>query len=105
MTNYYTKCSNPKGLEHNFKLQTMKDYITAQWARETSKAVLGEKVQKQINTCLESIELAVKRNQNYCDVGIYADPLTIQELNKRGFETKVVDGYDPRESGYLNIKW
>jgi len=83
----------------------MRENITAQWARDTSRAVLGEKVQNQINTCLDSIELAVKRNENYCDVAIYPEPLTVKELNKRGFETKMINGFDQRHGSYFNIKW
>jgi hypothetical protein len=82
----------------------MKENITADWARKTAETILGEKVEKQIKLCLESIEMSVKRNQFSCDVSCYPDDLTIKELNKRGFKTKYVDG-DFRDGGYLKISW
>jgi hypothetical protein len=77
--------------------------INAQWARETATKVLGDKVKKQIEQCENSITQAVKSNSMSCDVGIYADDLTILELTKRGFTCKKVTGHDQRDDDYLTI--
>jgi hypothetical protein len=81
----------------------MKEEITAEWAKKTAESVLGEKVNKQLEVCLDAIERAVKGNQMGCSVGIYADALVVKELNKRGFSVKQHD--DQREGSYLNISW
>ncbi len=81
----------------------MKEGITADWARKTAESVLGEKINKQIEVCLDAIERAVKANQMACSVGIYADALVVKELNKRGF--KVEQSNDQREGSYLTISW
>ena len=81
----------------------MKEEITAEWARKTSENILGEKVNKQLEVCLDAIERAVKANQMACSVGISADALVVKELNKRGFTVK--QSSDQREGSYLNISW
>ena len=81
----------------------MKEQITAEWARKTSENILGEKVNKQLETCLDAIERAVKANQMGCSIGIYADALVVKELNKRGF--KVEQSNDQRDGSYLTISW
>lgn len=81
----------------------MRQEITAEWARKTSESILGEKVNKQIETCLNAIENAVKQNKMSCSVGIYADALVIKDLNKRGFSVKQYD--DQRDGSYLTISW
>ena len=81
----------------------MKEEITAEWARKTAESILGEKVQKQIEVCLNAIQRAVKANQMACSVGIYADALVVKDLNKRGF--KVEQSSDQREGSYLTISW
>lgn len=81
----------------------MREEITAEWARKTSESILGEKVHKQIETCLNAIENAVKQNKMSCSVGIYADALVINVLNKRGFSVKQYD--DQRDGSYLTISW
>lgn len=81
----------------------MKEEITAEWARKTAESILGEKVQKQIEVCLDAIQRAVKANQMACSVGIYADALVVKDLNKRGF--KVEQSSDQREGSYLTISW
>jgi len=81
----------------------MRDEITAAWARQTSESILGEKIHKQIEICLNAIERAVKENKMACSVGIYADALVIKEMNKRGFTVKQYD--DQRDGSYLNISW
>lgn len=81
----------------------MKEGVTADWARKTAESVLGEKINKQIEVCLDAIERAVKANQMACSVGIYADTLVIKELNKRGF--KVQQYNDQRDGSYLTISW
>jgi len=81
----------------------MRQEITAEWARKTSESILGEKVNKQIEACLNAIENAVKQNKMSCSVGIYADALVIKDLNKRGFSVKQYD--DQRDGSYLTISW
>ena len=81
----------------------MREEITAEWAKKTAETILGEKVNKQIEVCLNAIERAVKANQMACSVGIYADALVIKELNKRGFTVK--QSSDQKEGSYLNISW
>jgi hypothetical protein len=77
--------------------------VTAKWARETATAILGEKVQEQINRCLNSVRGAVSRNEMSISINVYADNLTIQELSKRGFKVKQED--DQRDGPYLIISW
>ncbi len=81
----------------------MREEITAEWARKTSESVLGEKINKQLETCLDAISRAVKANQMACSVGIYADALVVKDLNKRGFE--VEQSNDQRDGSYLTISW
>jgi len=81
----------------------MRQEITAEWARKTSESILGEKVNKQIETCLNAIENAVKQNKMFCSVGIYADALVIKDLKKRGFTVKQYD--NQRDGSYLTISW
>jgi hypothetical protein len=81
----------------------MREEITAEWARKTSESVLGEKINKQLETCLDAISRAVKANQMACSVGIYADALVVKDLNKRGF--KVEQSNDQRDGSYLTISW
>ncbi|TXG80036.1 MAG: hypothetical protein E6R13_08855 [Spirochaetes bacterium] len=81
----------------------MREEITAEWARKTSESILGEKVNKQIEACLNAIENSVKQNKMSCSVGIYADALVIKDLNKRGFSVKQYD--DQRDGSYLTISW
>ena len=84
----------------------MKENINSDWARKTAQTIVGEKIEKQIKLCLEAIEMSVNRNQFDCDVsfGCEPDPLTIKELNKRGFKTKYIYG-ESKDSGYLKISW
>ena len=81
----------------------MRQEITAEWARKMSESILGEKLNKQIETCLNAIENAVKQNEMFCSVGIYADALVIKDLKKRGFTVKQYD--DQRDGSYLTISW
>ncbi len=81
----------------------MRDNITALWARTTAESILGEKVKKQIDTCLDSIENTVKKNEMNCSVNIHADAMVIKELVKRGFSVKQCD--DQRDGVYLTISW
>lgn len=80
----------------------MKEEITAEWARKTSESVLGEKINGQIEACLNAIENAVKANRMYCTIGI-ADALVVKDLNKRGFKVEQTD--DQRDGCYLTISW
>jgi hypothetical protein len=77
--------------------------ITAEWARKTATTILGIKVEKQVEQCLQIIKNAVSKNEMSTSVGIYADSLTIKELQKRGFIVKQYD--DQRDGSYLSISW
>jgi hypothetical protein len=77
--------------------------INAEWARKQATSVLGEKVKKQIDTCLDVIEKAVARNEMSTSIGIYAESLTLEDLRKRGFTVKQYD--DQRDGSYLSISW
>ena len=81
----------------------MKENITADWARKTSETLINEKINKQIETCLDAIEMSVNRNEFNCSVCINPDSLTIKEITKRGFSTKYISG--GYGEGYLNISW
>lgn len=80
-----------------------KNNINAEWARKQATSILGEKVKKQIDTCLEAIEKAVANNQMNTSIDIYADALTLEDLRKRGFTVKQYD--DQRDGCYLSISW
>lgn len=103
MTNYYIKSFNPQVKGLLLKINKMKNEITAEWARKTSESILGDKINKQIEVCLDAIERAVKANKMSCTVGIYADALVVKDLNKRGF--KVEQSNDQRDGSYLTISW
>jgi enamine deaminase RidA (YjgF/YER057c/UK114 family) len=103
MINYYIKSFNPQVKGLLLKNKTMKEEITADWARKTSESILGEKIYNQIKTCLDAIERAVKANQMACSINIYADALVVKDLNKRGF--KVEQSNDQRDGSYLTISW
>jgi len=77
--------------------------VTADWARKTAQTILGNKVKAQVISCLESIRNAVKRNEMYCGVDMYADAMTIKELQRRGFQVKQQS--DQRDGSYLTIQW
>jgi hypothetical protein len=77
--------------------------INAEWARKQATSILGEKVKKEINICLDAIEKAVASNQMSISLGIYAESLTIEDLRKRGFTVKQYD--DQRDGSYLSISW
>ncbi len=81
----------------------MKEEITAEWARKTAESILSEKIHKQLELCLETIEYGVRKNEMNVTVYIYADALVIKELNKRGFSVKQYD--DQRDGSYLTISW
>jgi len=77
--------------------------ITAEWARKQATSVLGEKVKKEIDTCLDAIEKAVARNEMSTSIGIYAESLTLEDLRKRGFTVNQYN--DQRDGSYLLISW
>lgn len=77
--------------------------ITAEWARKTAEAVLGEKVKTEVTKCINAIETAVKSNKMSVSLGMYVDTLTLAELTKRGFKVKQRD--DQRDGAYLEITW
>jgi hypothetical protein len=103
MTNYYIKSFNPQVKGLLLKLNKMREEITAEWARKTSEGILGEKINKQLELCLETIEYGVRKNEMKVTVYIFADALVIKELNRRGFEVKQYD--DQRDGSYLTISW
>ena len=78
--------------------------VTAEWARKQATTILGEKVNKEINICLDAIEKAVASNQMSISLGIYAESLTIEDLRKRGFLVKEYDDHQ-RDGSYLSISW
>lgn len=78
-------------------------HVTAEWARKTAEAVLGEKVQEEVNKCLTAIESAVKANKLSTSIIMYAESLTQMELTRRGFKVKQQD--DQRDGSYLLISW
>jgi hypothetical protein len=77
--------------------------INAEWARKQATSVLGEKVKKEIDTCLDAIEKAVARNEMSISLGIYVESLTLEDLRKRGFTVNQYD--DQRDGYYLFIGW
>jgi len=77
--------------------------INAEWARKQATSILGEKVKKEINICLDAIEKAVASNQMSISLGIYAESLTLEDLRKRGFTVKQYD--DQRDGSYISISW
>lgn len=80
-----------------------KNKITAEWARDKATTILGLKVSLEVEKCLETIETAVSANKMSTSVNMYANALTIKELEKRGFKVKQQD--DQREGSYLTIEW
>ncbi len=81
-----------------------KQNITADWARKQATTILGEKVNEEINICLNAIEQAVAKNQMSTSVGICVHDLTIEDLRKRGFIVKEYDG-GQRDDSYTSISW
>jgi hypothetical protein len=81
-----------------------KQNITAEWARKQATTILGEKINQEINICLNAIEQAVVKNQMSTSVGIYVHDLTLEDLRKRGFTVKKYDG-DQRDGSYTSISW
>lgn len=77
--------------------------INAEWARKQATSILGEKVKKEINICLDAIEKAVASNEMSISLGIYAESLTLEDLRKRGFTVKQYD--DQRDGSYISISW
>ena len=81
-----------------------KQNITAEWARKQATTILGEKINQEINICLNAIEQAVAKYQMSTSVGIYVHDLTLEDLCKRGFTVKKYDG-DQRDGSYTSISW
>jgi ABC-type protease/lipase transport system fused ATPase/permease subunit len=81
----------------------MREQITAEWAKKTAESILGEKVNGQINICLDAITKAVNKNIFQTSVSMYAHLLVIKELNKRGFSVKQYD--DQKDGPSLVISW
>lgn len=81
----------------------MREEITAEWAKKTAESVLCEKVNGQIQICLDAITKAVKINNFETSLSMYAHALVIKELNKRGFSVQQYD--DQKDGPYLLISW
>lgn len=81
--------------------------ITAAWARQQATAVMGEKVLKEVNDCIEQIKKAVIKNEMSINVFKSIDELTEAELHRRGFKIRKIeaDFRDPRDSSYIIISW
>jgi len=77
--------------------------ITAEWAKKTANEIHGAKVEAQLTKCGVDIRNAVSQNKFETNVSVYADPLTIKELESRGFVVKQTD--DQRDGSYLEISW
>lgn len=80
-----------------------KTYITADWARKTAETQIGVQAQKQLESCLTSIEEAVKKNKFSTTLYFCADKIAIEELAKRGF--KATTHSDQRDGDSTNITW
>ncbi len=80
-----------------------KNEITADWARKQVATILGIKVNQEVTKCLQEIEISVKNIQRDVSVNIFADDLTIKELEQRGFKVKQID--DQKNGSYLTIYW
>ena len=83
----------------------IKPHINAEWAKEESNKVLSDKVTKQLNECLNSVELALKRDDDSASVTIYAHEKVKQILRNRGFKVNQFDGFDQRDPAYITIEW
>lgn len=78
----------------------MRDNITAQWAKEKASTILSDKINGQINSALNDIEMAVKNNRFSTNISTDLHDLAIADLRGRGFEVKrKVSNYD----GYGSI--
>ena len=77
--------------------------ITADWARTTAKEIHGEKVKTELIKCGSEIRTAVKQNKFVVNVSMYADKMTVTELESRGFEVHQQD--NQRDGSFLIIKW
>lgn len=80
------------------------EIITAEWARRTAQSVLGEKIEKELNRCLEAVKEAVKLNNFNTSVSLYINDLTKKELENRGFTVNKYTG-DQRDGSYTTISW
>ncbi len=109
----YIKCCNmlidggPEGFQwfrSETKTEKMENNeITADWARKTAQSILGEKVRKEVDVCLNGIKKAVEQNKLSTTIAIYVDDLTKKELENRGF---IVNKYsDQRDGSYTTISW
>ena len=79
--------------------------ITAEWARKEATAVLGEKVQKEIELCDTAIKNAVKVNKFSINVFQRLDTLTKKDLVGRGFVLTDYPAQDQRDSSYIKVEW
>ena len=79
--------------------------ITAEWARNTTRRVLSDKVKIQLEKCFASIVNAINKDEDSASVSIYIHEKTEQILKSRGFKITKHDAYDQRESDYITIKW
>jgi|TARA_R110000851_G_scaffold47424_2_gene115152 translation initiation factor 6 (eIF-6) len=83
----------------------IKPEITADWARRKGKEVLGSKVIKQLNECLEAIDNAINRNDNSASTSGHLHDKTKEILKQRGFKIEYYEGHGQREPSYHSITW
>lgn len=78
--------------------------FTAQWARETSEAVLSKKVEAELEICEKKIKEAVSENKMTTTIySFYGQSKTVKELESRGFKVKQHD--NQRDGSSLTISW
>tara|TARA_R110000772_G_scaffold17946_3_gene49990 strand:+ start:140140 stop:140385 length:246 start_codon:yes stop_codon:yes gene_type:complete len=77
--------------------------ITAQWAKEASDKVLGQKVSLEIDKIENAIKAEVGRNGTYISLSFYGEKLTAEEFRNRGFTVTQSD--DQRDGSYITIRW
>lgn len=82
-----------------------RDNITAKWARDTVKEVLGIAALKELNELLDGIEVAVSRNKDNLYVKSAISNIVAAEINKRGFKIERHEGFGQRDPAYYTINW
>lgn len=80
-----------------------KVHITAQWARTTSEKLMGEKAEKQLMECLDSIEEAVSFNRTSVIVYVNLEEVVEKELQTRDFKVRRESNF--RDGNYVVINW
>lgn len=83
------------------------DHVTAEWARKTSQTQLGAVAKKQVESVLNNIKEAVRKNQMSTTCHFTIDDIAKKQIEARGFKVEYNQGdfRDPRDSGYYTITW